>query len=69
MSDFCKSCSIELFGFDSKDLANLGNLKPGIGFVVICKGCGLILVDVEGNCILCELKPGQKGHGPSIKEG
>jgi len=53
MSDFCKQCSIEVFGEDSKDLAGLGGgekLKEGMGWSALCEGCGSIVVDEEGAC-------------------
>lgn len=54
MADFCKQCSMELFGEDNRDLAGLNNdieLKKDEGFVVICEGCGYTLVNHEGECI------------------
>ena len=67
MADFCKQCSIDHFGEDSGDLANLGKpeetLEPEEGYAVICEGCGYILVDKAGNCVACDLKKGQPGHG------
>lgn len=65
MADLCRQCSIDTFGFDSGDLANLGPLEPGTGHSVICEGCGFILVDESGNCILCDLHPDKPGHGPA----
>jgi len=54
MADFCKQCSIELFGKDFKDLANItkqASWARGRSSVVICEGCGPIQVDPSGNCI------------------
>lgn len=57
MADFCKQCSIELFGEDCKELAGLGEplteeeLKQGYGFPALCEGCGCCLVDNEGVCL------------------
>lgn len=63
MADFCKACSIEMFGEDSHDLA-IGPPPPsGKGYAVICEGCGYILVNELGECIACDLKKGQPGHG------
>jgi hypothetical protein len=69
MADFCKQCSIENFGQDFGDLAGLGEgpIPEGTGFVAICEGCGIIMVDLDGNCISCDLKAGQPGHGPGSK--
>lgn len=54
MADFCKQCSIDIFGADHKELA--GITKPedwseGKAVVVICEGCGPIQVDPDGRCI------------------
>lgn len=62
MAAFCKKCSIETFGEDSKDLAGLGRyhaeaLKPGEGYHALCEGCyhkGLCLVDDTGFCLIRE---------------
>lgn len=55
MADFCKHCSIKLFGEDSKDLSDLGpergTLKDGYGWGALCESCGPILVDDDGVCI------------------
>lgn len=67
MADFCKLCSIELFGQDERDLANLNpkvTLGPGEGFAVICEGCGFVYVNHEGECLGCD-----KHEGPARKEG
>lgn len=70
MADFCKQCSIELFGEDTRDLAGLGyglSLAPDEGFVVICEGCGYILVDEEGKCIdpFCDTHGEENKHEDS----
>lgn len=54
MADFCKQCSIDIFGEDFHDLANLStpeNTKDDLYPMVICEGCGYIQVDHNGNCI------------------
>jgi len=61
MADFCKSCSIEMFGKDHGDLKNLGGkdaepLQPGFGYQALCENCGPILVDEEGAKIETEEK-------------
>lgn len=51
MADFCKECSIETFGQDFKDLANISTPKDtekGLYCFVLCEGCGSILVDHTG---------------------
>jgi hypothetical protein len=54
MADFCKECSIELFGKDFGDLAKLlaeSEYTATIGASALCEGCGdFISVDYEGNC-------------------
>jgi hypothetical protein len=37
MAEFCKQCSIKLFGKDFEELAGL--CEPGEQVVVICEGC------------------------------
>lgn len=67
MADFCRACSIEMWGYDTRDLAGLGpELPSGAGYVVICEDCGFILVDHQGNCVECQLKQGQRGHDGKI---
>lgn len=54
MADFCKQCSIDMFGEDTGDLANLGpadDLKPGEGWSALCETCGMIVVAQDGTCI------------------
>lgn len=67
MADFCKQCSIENFGSDYGDLANLStekNTKNGIFPVVMCEGCGTIQVDHEGTCLSCyKQHAGWKNYG------
>lgn len=67
MADFCKACSIDLFGEDHRELANIVTAQEwaeGKVAVVICEGCGHTFVDSEGNCIHNHcLKKGTPGHG------
>jgi len=52
MADFCRQCSIKIFGEDFGDLDDLGcPLPAGMGYQVICEGCGPILVTHEGVCV------------------
>lgn len=55
MADFCKQCSLEFFGEDTKDCSGLitpEEVTTGLGAVVICEGCGIgIRVDHEGKCL------------------
>lgn len=63
MADFCKQCSVELFGEDLKDLAwDRGKpLGPDQGWAEICEGCGYTLVKDDGECIspYCTQKHGR----------
>ena len=53
MADFCKQCSIAVFGEDFGDMANLG--EPVFGddtiFVVLCEHCGPTHVKIDGTCV------------------
>ena len=54
MAEFCKQCSLELFGEDYGDFAGLTSkkqYKKGFAAIVLCEGCGPIQVDPEGKCI------------------
>ena len=70
MADFCKQCSIELFGVDSGDLKGLGHpitpLAFGEGYPALCEGCGATLVNVEGECVNPDC---MKEHGKQPKTG
>lgn len=78
MADLCQQCSIEIYGEDSRDLAELTNPpnawvtiedRPHIqGYEVLCEGCGPTLVDREGRCLLHdhETKEAQIHHAISI---
>lgn len=70
MADFCRQCSIEIFGSDFKELAGLCKEDEVAG--VICEGCGYTYVDHNGCCVdACEgsyhRKPGDPLH-PSPQE-
>ena len=67
MADFCKHCSIEMFGKDFEDFAGLTTEEDwykGEAVVALCEGCGPIQVDPEGQCVskTC-INKGQEGHG------
>ena len=54
MADFCKQCSIDMFGEDLGELADLGpagELKEGEGWSALCEGCGFTVVAQDGSCI------------------
>lgn len=55
MADFCKQCSLEMFGEDFRELAHLMDeskydTENGWGAGVLCEGCGPTVVDYEGVC-------------------
>lgn len=49
MADFCKQCSINMFGEDFKELARIS--EPGQFADVICEGCGWTTVNHNGECV------------------
>ena len=54
MADFCKECSILMFGTDYRELAGISteaDTKNGLFANVICEGCGFIQVDHDGKCV------------------
>lgn len=59
MADFCKQCSIVVWGKDMKDLAGLSteeDTKAGLYCSALCEDCGWIQVDHEGSCVTHEYK-------------
>jgi hypothetical protein len=67
MADFCKQCSLDHFGKDYKELANLTskeNWEQGLAACTICEGCGIIQVTPDGECCSDDcLQKGKQGHG------
>lgn len=54
MADFCKQCSVDMFGEDFGDLKGLStadDTSKGLYPLVLCEGCGAIQVDHEGKCV------------------
>lgn len=58
MADFCRQCTIKLFGADMADKNDMAGLiteedtKNGlVSSVVLCEGCGPIQVDHTGKCV------------------
>lgn len=65
MADFCKQCSIDMFGEDYKGLAGLiseEDVKKGFLTIALCEDCGPTYVDHTGEC---KYKNCQKHHGES----
>lgn len=64
MADFCKKCSIDMFGEDFNDLAGISTLEDDAKELyanVICEGCGCVQVNSKGECISEDcLKKGHK---------
>ena len=53
MAEFCRQCSIANFGEDYGDFAGLLSAEDeanGLLQVVLCEGCGPIVVDRAGAC-------------------
>lgn len=67
MAEFCRQCSIDIFGEDFRDLAGITAPElwdQGLAASVICEGCGCIQVDPQGNCVTADcLRAGHAGHG------
>lgn len=67
MAEFCKQCSIDMFGEDFKELAGLTKTEDWLkelAYQVICEGCGPIQVDPDGNCVSSDcIRAGKPGHG------
>lgn len=54
MADYCRDCSIAMFGRDFRDMAQLlpsEAYKDGTGALVLCECCGPIVVDINGRRI------------------
>lgn len=63
MADFCKQCSIDIFGEDFRELAGLStedDTKNGFYPAAICEGYGWIRVDHDGVCVSSDCN---KHHG------
>ena len=69
MAEFCKQCSLDNFGEDFGDFADMRDVKltqeekdEGMGWSVLCEGCGPTIVDDEGVCIAtnCLKKHGEE---------
>lgn len=65
MADFCKQCSIDMFGEDFKDLQGLSTSSDtanGLYATALCEGCGATQVDHLGICVSphCDKKHGEK---------
>lgn len=55
MADFCKECSIEMFGKDFGDLAHIAERAT-----VMCEGCGgYVTVNWDGEVIASDQHPTQ----------
>lgn len=57
MGDYCKSCSIDLWGKDHKELAGIStkaDTDKGMFAPEICENCGHILVNHLGECVTLE---------------
>ena len=54
MADFCKQCSIAMFGKDFEELAGASTAEDtanGLYTYQLCGTCGFVRVDHEGKCV------------------
>lgn len=54
MADFCKQCSIDIFGEDFGDMKGITSQETWDNKranIVLCEDCGTIQVDPKGNCV------------------
>lgn len=54
MADFCKQCSLELFGEDFGDMAGIVTPEEeaqDLAANVLCEGCGPTRVNDAGECL------------------
>lgn len=58
MADFCKQCSLEIFGEDFEDLKGL--CEEGHTTFTLCEGCGFTAVNHLGVCVCVDCL---KEHG------
>ena len=72
MADFCRACSIEVFGEDYGDFANIttdAQWEAGFAAVVLCEHCGPTQVNPDGECVSECHKADEEGHNlPFIGE-
>lgn len=70
MADFCKQCSIDVFGEDYRDLAGLmmdEDADKGYVYHVLCEDCGPnCVVDNQG---VCQSRTCLKQHGECDAQG
>jgi hypothetical protein len=60
MADYCRTCSIVLFGKDFKELADLlpaNQYTKETGALALCECCGPIVVDVDGKRMSKDFHP------------
>ena len=67
MAEFCRQCSMEMFGTDFGDFFDMSteeDTKEGTFPLVVCEGCGVVQVNHLGECISVDCL--KSGH---LKEG
>lgn len=55
MAEFCRQCSLMMFGEERTDLAGLSTpaeTAAGVYLYALCEGCGMTQVDHTGKCVL-----------------
>jgi len=70
MGDYCKSCSIKLWGKDHKELAGIStkaDTDKGMFAPEICENCGHILVNHLGECVTLECDAADLGSKYYVK--
>ena len=68
MADFCRECSLGLFGEDFQEMCNLTSwqaFEEGRAASVLCEDCGPIQVAPHGNCLTedCLKAHSESHHG------
>ena len=71
MADFCKDCSLAMFGEDFGDLAKLmpaDKYNEDHGALALCECCGPIVVDIDGKRLSLDFDPNCDCAEPSTRE-
>jgi hypothetical protein len=50
MADFCKQCSVDMFGEDFGEFRRESD-DENLAWLVLCEGCGPVQVNRRGECI------------------
>lgn len=71
MADFCKQCAEDM-GWESdflhlKDQFTEADIALGLGILVLCEGCGPIIIGHEGECVCPPHNDCLEHHGAKRK--